>query len=101
MELHKQLTNNKINNRKVKFEELLFQVTDVSKDVLQDFCDYWTEPNRSGTKMRFEMEKTFDLNLRLKRWCRNNKQWEKDFKIHKKSKVQSNLETWKTLKERN
>lgn len=34
----------------------------------QDFFDYWTEPNKSKTKMRFESEKTWDLGRRLRRW---------------------------------
>ncbi|MDR3266234.1 MAG: hypothetical protein LBT24_01510, partial [Tannerella sp.] len=32
---------------------------------------YWTEPNKSHSKMRFEMEKTWDLGRRLKRWSEN------------------------------
>ena len=40
--------------------------------MLRDFFDYWTEPNRSGTKMRFELQQTFDINRRLARWARNN-----------------------------
>tara|TARA_R110002012_G_scaffold301339_2_gene501569 strand:+ start:296 stop:916 length:621 start_codon:yes stop_codon:yes gene_type:complete len=69
--------SNSIDKRKLKFEEIVFQVTNVSKDVLQDFCDYWTESNKSNTKMKFELQKTFDINLRLKRWCKNNKDWKK------------------------
>jgi len=40
--------------------------------LLKDFYDYWTESNPSGTKMRFEMQKTWDLDRRLARWSRNN-----------------------------
>jgi len=39
------------------------------------FLDYWTETNNSGKKMLFEMQRTFDINLRLKRWAANNKNW--------------------------
>ncbi len=38
-------------------------------DIRQDFIQYWTEPNRSGTKMRFELERTWDLSRRLHRWA--------------------------------
>lgn len=38
-------------------------------DILDEFFDYWTEPNRSESKMRFEMEKTWHLGRRLKRWA--------------------------------
>lgn len=37
-------------------------------DILDEFFEYWTEPNRSESKMRFEMEKTWHLGRRLKRW---------------------------------
>lgn len=37
-------------------------------DLLEEFYFYWTEPNKSGTKMRFELEKTWDLSRRLRRW---------------------------------
>ena len=40
--------------------------------MLKDFFDYWSEPNPSNTKMRFELQKTWDLNRRLARWARNN-----------------------------
>jgi len=39
------------------------------KDLLRKFFDYWREPNKSRTKMRWEQEKTWDLNLRLQRWA--------------------------------
>lgn len=39
-------------------------------EVLHEFYDYWTEPNKSRTKIKWEMEKTWDLNLRLKTWIR-------------------------------
>lgn len=39
----------------------------------QEFFDYWTEPNASKTKMRYEQEKTWDLSRRLSRWANNNK----------------------------
>ena len=39
--------------------------------VKTEFFDYWTEPNKSGTKMRFEMEKTWHLGRRLARWASN------------------------------
>ncbi len=42
------------------------------KEMLRDFYNYWREPNKSKTKMRFELEKTWDLNLRLQKWSNNN-----------------------------
>lgn len=42
-------------------------------EVLKNFYEYWTEPNQSKTKMRFELEKTWDMKRRLERWLNNNK----------------------------
>ena len=64
-----------INNRKIKFNEVVFSVTDVSKDILKEFVHYWTEENRSGSKMLFEMQPTFDINRRLQTWVSNDKKW--------------------------
>lgn len=41
------------------------------KEVLEEFFSYWTEPNKSGTRMRFEQEKTWHLGRRLARWANN------------------------------
>ncbi len=37
-----------------------------------DFIDYWTEYNKSKTKMRFELERTWDTKRRLKTWTKNS-----------------------------
>lgn len=43
------------------------------KVMLREFFDYWTEKNEGGRKMRFEMQKVFDLPKRLATWKRNEK----------------------------
>ena len=35
---------------------------------LHKFVVYWTEPNKSGTKERWELQKTFDVSRRLFTW---------------------------------
>lgn len=35
------------------------------------FVSYWTEKNKSGTRQRWEMEKTFEVQRRLATWFRN------------------------------
>jgi hypothetical protein len=42
------------------------------KEMIRDFYDYWTEGNNKNTKVRFEMERTWDVQKRLARWSRNN-----------------------------
>lgn len=41
------------------------------KDMINAFFAYWSEPNKSGTKMRFELEKTWEISRRLSRWAKN------------------------------
>ena len=40
-------------------------------DIIYEFVSYWTEPNKSKTKMRFELEKTWDTKRRLQTWLFN------------------------------
>lgn len=46
-------------------------VSRYSKEMIQHFSEYWTEANRSQTRMRFEMQPTWNTTLRLARWARN------------------------------
>jgi hypothetical protein len=39
-------------------------------NMLKEFYNYWTEPNQSKTKMRFELEKTWSLDRRLETWAK-------------------------------
>lgn len=48
-------------------------------EMLRAFFDYWREPNKSKTKMRYEIEKTWDLNLRLQKWAKNDFNLKKSF----------------------
>lgn len=44
----------------------------ISDQELDKFISYWNEPNKSGTKVRWELEKTFDVTRRLRTWLGNN-----------------------------
>ena len=67
-----------------KFSDSIDEFADeYDAELLEDFEEYWTEPNKSGTKMKFELEKTWSLSRRLKKWKRNGfgkKQTIADFK---------------------
>lgn len=54
------------------YKEVSVFVNQYSKETLRAFYEYWVEPNKSKTKLRYELEKTWDLNLRLKKWDRNS-----------------------------
>ncbi|QDP63647.1 MAG: hypothetical protein Unbinned3987contig1001_23 [Prokaryotic dsDNA virus sp.] len=75
------------------FQKQVFNFKDIDLEDQKAFIDYWTEPNKSGSKMRFEMEKTWDLSRRLKRWTNSsfNKPKEKKFKDYYDAFFMKNL----------
>lgn len=86
---NKSLTNPQANldkRRNTFTEQLRPYVQIYGRDMVNEFWKYWTEPNKSKTRMRFELEKTWDLNLRLQRWASNNK-------MEKNGKNRPNTET--------
>jgi len=60
-----------IEDRIEAFKNAIHSIKDISDEDKNDFFAYWTERNKSGSKFRAEMQKTFDINLRLKRWASN------------------------------
>lgn len=48
--------------------------------MIRAFFNYWTEKNKTGTKMRFEMEKTWETQKRLVTWSNNEKQFNRNEK---------------------
>jgi hypothetical protein len=71
------ITNKKINtnltkHNKEKFSIQVFEMGILNKEESNNFIDYWSEKNKKG-KMRWELQKTWDLSLRMKRWKRTSK----------------------------
>tara|TARA_R110000737_G_C14566023_1_gene483186 strand:+ start:121 stop:723 length:603 start_codon:yes stop_codon:yes gene_type:complete len=58
--------------RELTFREQVAQHTTYEALMLDDFADYWTESNPKGKKLKFELQKTFDIARRLKKWSSNN-----------------------------
>ena len=65
-----------INNRKINPTMKVEQV--------ENFISYWTESNKNGKRMKFEMQKTFDIKRRLIKWRDNNIEWSKTGKANMK-----------------
>lgn len=64
----------KIEERKTAFGYSLKEFENsYSKEMLTAFFRYWTEKNKSGTKMKWELEKTFEISLRLTTWASRDK----------------------------
>jgi len=74
-----QPVTNTITERKLKFASTLepFQ-KQYPKQMLSDFYKYWCELNKSGTKFKQELEKTWDLERRLEMWARRDKDFNKN-----------------------
>lgn len=54
-----------------KIKELYPEPNDWEKEQLNKFFLYWTEPNKSQTKVKYEMQKTWDLQRRINTWFDN------------------------------
>ena len=89
-----------INFRKMKFGS---EVSEESVGILSveqsnEFLDYWTETNRSETKMRFEMERTWNTRKRLFRWKKVGERY-KTKSFNSKSKITNAHNEWMKAKE--
>lgn len=88
--------NNDNNNIYIYADEKLTSIEDIFKksiepylqkygrEMCNDFYMYWTEPNKSKTKLRFEMQKTWDVGRRLVTWSKNNQKYKKPISATKK-----------------
>ena len=89
------ITNNKsLSIRAQEFQEEVF-MSNLSTDICQEFIDYWTETNKSNSKMKYELQKTFDIKRRLSRWVKNDKKWNK-----KESKIESQIDVWQKVNDK-
>lgn len=80
-ETHSTLNKNEKNEKNEKnikqsqlkfYEELKKYLGKYSKEMIRSFYDYWSEPNKSNTKIKYQMEKTWDIERRLSRWNKND-----------------------------
>jgi hypothetical protein len=71
------LNNNlTLSNRKEKFYTDVSKFIDLyDKKMLREFFDYWTEHAKEDKKMRFEKEKSFGIDRRLKTWKTNQEKY--------------------------
>lgn len=87
-----------IEKRKLKFADTLKNHIDIyERKMLLEFYAYWTEPNKSNTKFRQELEKTWDLERRLTIWSKNDKNFNKNNNgtVKQTSKIEKSLEELK------
>jgi hypothetical protein len=51
------------------------------KEMIRQFYNYWTEVNKAGTKLRFELQQTFEIGKRLTTWAGREKDFNKVEKV--------------------
>ncbi len=63
-----------IEDRDAEFKQLCWYTfkDELSTNTIKDFYTYWSERSSNSKKMRFEMEKVFDINRRMQTWLKNN-----------------------------
>lgn len=73
--------NNKqytIEEREKEFKEAIKKFSNsYSIETLKDFFNYWSEPNQTKSKMKFELQDTFDISRRLATWSKREKEFKK------------------------
>lgn len=77
------LENTKVNKtileRRSEFKNSLRPFLDeYSKDLINNFFEYWSEHGSNDRKMRFEKERSFGLSRRLSTWHKRQKSFEKE-----------------------
>lgn len=73
--------------RKANFKTQVLEFkNDFDVNLLKEFFEYWSESKPGGTKMRYEMEKTFEIELRLQRWKLNQSKFSKQENVIQISK---------------
>lgn len=102
-EINKEEKEEKLKRRQEQFYNSLVPFLDkYNKSLLRSFYDYWSEPNKSRTKMRFELEKTWELSRRLRTWSSkdygNARVVTKEKQAQSKSQFQENNEQLERVK---
>jgi predicted transcriptional regulator len=75
-----QVSNNIINNQfnkdnsKIEFFDEVMAFENYTKEMLNDFFEYWSEPTKKGI-MKKDTMKTWATSRRLKTWAKNESKW--------------------------
>jgi len=68
--------------------------------MVADFCTYWTETNRTGTLMRWELQQTWHTQSRLETWRRKEDKFGKQAPNAPERGIDDYLQQRKRLEER-
>lgn len=67
-----------IERRKQFYNSLIPFVDRYGKEMIRQFYDYWSEMNKSKSRMRWEGEKTWELERRLEYWSRRDNSYSRN-----------------------
>jgi|15BtaG_2_1085339.scaffolds.fasta_scaffold56685_1 hypothetical protein len=97
IQISKEVTKEIINKNISIKEKFISEVNSFEyKDCLkEEFIDYWCEGKK---RMRWQKQPTFDISLRLKRWKKNQKNWNGSKKATM-SKIDMHLQSQKKAEE--
>lgn len=62
-------------------------------DLWQRFIEYWTEPNKTMTKIKYDYEKTFEVTRRFWTFIKNKKDWSKKWSSKQNYDQHENIES--------
>ena len=70
------------------------------QEMLNDFVSYWTEPNKSKTKAKFELQKTWSTARRLATWSKRSFPSKTTMTNNKpKSKISEGIDKWQKARQ--
>ena len=94
-EVIKERINKNTLSKSEKFKAEVFSF-DYPQEMLDSFYDYWSEPNKSKTKERWQLQPTFEIGRRLKSWAKREKSFNKKQTM---SKIDMHLQSQKQAEE--
>jgi hypothetical protein len=81
----------------VFYQSLIPYVERYGKEMVRHFFDFWSEPNKSRTKMRWELEPTFEINRRLSTWARRDKTFRNEDSRTSNQRIDEAIDIMRTL----
>jgi len=68
-----------LDEKEAEFTKMVYEsaLDKYDAEMLDEFIMYWTEPNKSQTKVRWEAEKFFHVGRRLATWAKRSNSWNK------------------------
>lgn len=90
----KEIKENKINNKE-EFINNIEEYREILGECYDEFVEYWCEPSKSG-KLRYEMEKFFDIKRRINTWIKNKLRYGNQSKPNTQSASKQRIEQLKS-----